>query len=124
MRKEKNMLQDLIKLANEKVISRLQEGFISKTKLRKRKEYFKEELSKIWGKDEIEEENKFTDEMIYGSPLEVIYLMYCYPEILRKILKDPEKIYDYWEFLMGQYPRLDSKRQMKKFYAYVKSKKK
>lgn len=117
------MLEKLIKQANERVISRLQEGFISKNKLRKRTEYFYKELSKIW-KGEITEENKITDEMIYGSPLEVIYLMYCYLEIPRKALKDPEKIYDYWEFLMDQYPGLDSKRQMKKFYAYVKSKKK
>ena len=116
------MLEKIIAEADERVIKRLGTTFVGKKTLQRKQRYFAKRLSKIWEKQKINLEDKFTASDIYEKPLVVIYLRKCCPTVtFRKVIAKEEEFYDYMEFLMGVCPPFAEDREIKDFYAFVKS---
>lgn len=79
---------------------------------------FSQKMEKMWGGVEISEEYKFSAKDIFEHPLEVQYLLLCYPIVLKKVVQEPEREMEFWDFLDENIPDVES---LEDFYEFLRN---
>lgn len=98
-------LKKLLLMAQEEVIDAIQNRDIIYPILTEKTEFYTNELSKIWRDvNSISQENKFGQEDIFGTPLAVIYFLYCCPIQLMAVIQDKQMLHEYWDFFLDEFP--------------------
>ena len=82
---------------------------------------FSKKMEEMWGGTKISEEYKFSSEDIFGYPLEVAYLLFCYPMIeLDEVVQDTESTMEYWDFFKENFPKLKFNKNLEDFYKFLR----
>ena len=102
---------------NTKKIVRNSVSFTGVTEVFQKRLEIRWEVPKI-----ITEENKFSESDIYDYPLEVVYLLYCYPIKLIDVIQKRELEMEYWDFFYGEYPELEFKNDLEEYYSFLRKK--
>lgn len=113
--------KELLLTAQKEVIDAIQNENISSINLVGKNRYYEQQLSKIWRDvNSISQENKFGEEDVFGTPLAVIYFLYCCPIQLMAVIQDKQMLHEYWDFFLEEYPEIKFDGNIDEFYNVVK----
>jgi len=116
-------LKKILERVRKTIIKSFEEKQELNTKeLEEFKEVFKARLQLRWSKGKITEKDKFSESDIFEYPLEVVYLLYCYPIQLIAIIQRKEAIMEYWDFFLEEYPELTFQNNLEEYYELLRKK--
>lgn len=112
------MEKQILETVRDSVISFFQDDKkkLTEAELTILEDIFFKHLEEMWGGAEILEEDKFSSNDIFNHPLEVRYLLLCYPVELKKVLQEPQKDMEYWDFLDENFPDFTN---LQEFYEFL-----
>lgn len=120
MRHETTTLKAILSKVRQEVIEPIQKGNDSEIELEIKKIFFERELSKIWKNQKISEENKFKPEDIFGYPIEVMYLLYCFQIKFKYVIDNPKRRHEYCDYFLERYPNIKFDGNIESIYEEIK----